>query len=144
MRYTLVLLVLLTTATPAPAAELRAAEILNTGALACSYNQVAAWANPEPGPIYIRKVEMWHGMYRNTFGDVHTEVFRGSDAMSFARYGQDRYTNPSTPHAQFIDFGEHYILIPEGDQILTRYYCAWHTAGAGAHHVVVVWYTVTP
>lgn len=139
----LVVLVLLFI-TPVQAAELISAQALNTGAIPCAYQRHLEWPNPESGPIYVRKVMMWHGMYRNTFGDVSTFIFRASDGMLFAQFGQDRYANPSGGHDKTVDFGDHYILIPQGDAISSHYWCGWHTSGAVSHHVVQVWYSLEP
>jgi hypothetical protein len=90
---------------------------------------VQYWLNPEPGPIYLKRLVMNHQAAAGMLADIHVTVWHGGPsagplgARVILIAPWDRYDMSPKPPA-VADFGDDYYEVRAGEHLAFESFCA--------------------
>ena len=128
------------------AGDLKSAVVLNTaGAWFCDgVLRSGTWQNTTGSTLYIKKAQIWQGIWPNKQADIGSELFRVSDGSTIILFPQDAYANPNGVHQVISDFAPDYFVLINQDTVQANYGC---TPVGGIPDfrfstAIHIWYTV--
>lgn len=116
--------------------------VINTGQFKCDGEQrMQTWQNESEQALYIRRAEVWMGMYRHGISDFYFHLAREERWSALGHTNWDHYAEPTAPqHSAIYSYAPDAVVLYPGETLGLRYGCSNMENDPVGHIIVTIWY----